>query len=66
MKTTARWEANDLMVCWYGGKEDEAAFWDPKGYYLIFEGNEADFIRKYPVKPSAEKALADIMEWQSE
>lgn len=65
MKTTAEWVHNDLMVSWYGGEKDQAAFWDPKGYYVVFEGNEDAFVRKYGEKPTAEKALTDIMEWQN-
>lgn len=66
MKTTAEWMHNDLMVSWYGGDEDEAAFWVPKRNHLIFEGNDEDFVKHYDEKPTAEKALADIMEWQNQ
>lgn len=76
-KTSARWDNNRLMVRWYGAdSEDEAAWFFPNtdGHYanprkeqpfvLVFEGYEDTFTKFYYEKPTAEEALACILQWQ--
>lgn len=69
MTTTARWENNTLMVRWYGGRyEDDAAIIrrTPDGNFIMeSDGYDELFCKIYTSKPTAEDALADIINWQN-
>lgn len=70
-KTNAVWNDNMLMVRWYGSKElEEAAFWelrkgaDGRIGTLHFDGCCQSLAKRLYEKPSAQEALAIILNWQ--
>lgn len=65
--TTAHWEDDNLMIGWFGMSPDYAACWDIRRGQgvLVFEGLSESKAWKLDSKPSAEEALALIINWQN-
>lgn len=64
-KTSAFWVGDTLMINWYGGTPDEAAYWQNNHSSLIFEGYDETLKKTFVSKPSADEALTAITNWQN-
>ena len=66
MKTTARFDGNNFMVAWFGGREElTATLEENHGYFIItIDTNDDYFYKPYKEFPSADKVLQDFLNWQ--
>lgn len=65
-KTTAYWANDILMVHWYGGRADEAAWWLERRSRLVFDSYTDTKQGSFDTKPTADEALAVIINWQND
>ena len=70
--TSAEWDGNHLVIHWFGIRaldSDTGAHWNPNRFpnagALVFEGLSVSKGWKLSEKPSAEKALRMIQDWQN-